>query len=96
MLNYYHPNGQVSRKVTTLDDGKGFYAEDYYMNGRLAAQATYLNENNKIGTEKKYDNNGTLRQEIPWVLPKEDAQKPLAGQKTIRQGNIITYYPDGV
>lgn len=65
------------------------------MNGRLAAQATYLNENNKIGTEKKYDNNGTLRQEIPWVLPKEDAQKPLAEQKTIRQGNIITYYPDG-
>ena len=61
VLNYYHPNGQVSRKVTTLDDGKGFYAEDYYMNGRLAAQATYLNENNKIGTEKKYDNNGTLR-----------------------------------
>ena len=48
VLNYYHPNGQVSRKVTTLDDGKGFYAEDYYMNGRLAAQATYLNENNKI------------------------------------------------
>ena len=95
VLNYYHPNGQVSRKVTTLDDGKGFYAEDYYMNGRLAAQATYLNENNKIGTEKKYDNNGTLRQEIPWVLPKEDAQKPLAEQKTIRQGNIITYYPDG-
>ena len=95
VLNYYHPNGQVSRKVTTLDDGKGFYAEDYYMNGRLAAQATYLNENNKIGTEKKYDNNGTLRQEIPWVLPKEDTQKPLAEQKTIRQGNIITYYPDG-
>ncbi len=95
VLNYYHPNGQISRQITALEDGKGFYAEDYYTNGKLAAQATYLNENNKIGTEKRYDNNGVLRQEIPWVLPKAaDKDKP-ENQQTIRQGNIITYYPDG-
>ena len=95
ILNYYHPDGSLSRRVTAMEDDKGFYAEDYYPNGKLAAQATYLNESNKIGVEKKYDNNGVLRQEVPWVLPKEDKDKPLAEQRTIRRGNIVTYYPNG-
>ena len=95
ILNYYHPDGSLSRRVTAMEDDKGFYAEDYYPNSKLAAQATYLNESNKIGVEKKYDNNGVLRQEVPWVLPKEDKDKPLAEQRTIRRGNIVTYYPNG-
>ena len=95
ILNYYHPDGSLSRRVTAMEDDKGFYAEDYYPNGKLAAQATYLNESNKIGVEKKYDNNGVLRQEVPWVLPKENKDKPLAEQRTIRRGNIVTYYPNG-
>ncbi len=95
VLNYYHPNGVLSRQITAREDGKGFYAEDYYTNGKLAGQATYLNENNKIGIEKRYDNNGVLRQEIPWVLPKDEDKDETSAQQTIRQGNIITYYPDG-
>lgn len=95
VLNYYHPNGQISRQITAMGDSKGFYAEEYYTNGKLAAQVTYLNENNKIGTEKRYDNNGMLRQEIPWVLPKKEDKNTPELVQTIREGNIITYYPDG-
>ena len=93
VLNYYHPNGKISRQITAMEGSQGFYAEDFYSNGKLAGQATYLNENNKIGIEKRYDNNGVLRQEIPWVLPKIEDKNQV--QQTIRQGNIITYYPDG-
>ncbi len=95
VLNYYHPNGQISRQITAMEGSQGFYAEDFYPNGKLAGQATYLNENNKIGTEKRYDNNGVLRQEIPWVLPKVEDKDKNKIQQTIRQGNVITYYPDG-
>ena len=96
VLYYYHPDGSLARRVTADTDGTGFYAEDYYPNGKLAGQATYLNESSKIGKEKKYDNNGILRQEIEWVHATDDGKggQPLA-QKTIRRGNVITYYPDG-
>ncbi len=96
VLYYYHPDGSLARRVTADTDGTGFYAEDYYPNGKLAGQATYLNESSKIGKEKKYDNNGILRQEIEWVHATDDGKggQPLA-QKTIRCGNVITYYPDG-
>ncbi|MBO5039172.1 MAG: hypothetical protein J6C85_06955 [Alphaproteobacteria bacterium] len=95
VLNYYYPTGELSRKVIANEDDKGFYAEDYYTNSKLAAQATYINEQSKIGKEKKYDANGTLRQEIPWILPKEELNKPIEERQTVRRGNIITYYPDG-
>ncbi len=95
VLNYYYPNGKLSRRVTAMDDGTGFYAESYYMNGKLSSEASYINEGNKIGKEKKYDATGTLRQEIPWYLPKDNSKKPLAEQQTIRRGNVLTYYPDG-
>lgn len=95
ILNYYYPTGQLSRQVTAHEDNGGFYAEDYYQNGKLAVQATYINEENKIGKEKKYDTNGTLRQEIPWIMSKEETEKDSAVRKTARHGNIITYYPDG-
>lgn len=95
VLNYYHPNGKISRQITAMEGSQGFYAEEFYSNGKLAGQATYLNENNKIGTEKRYDNNGVLRQEIPWVLPKVEDKDKNQAQQTIRQGNIITYYPNG-
>ena len=95
VLNYYHPNGKISRQITAMEEGKGFYAEEFYANGKLAGQATYINENNKIGIEKRYDNNGVLRQEIPWVLPKDESKDKSKVQQTIRQGNVITYYPDG-
>ena len=96
VLYYYHPDGSLARRVTADTDGTGFYAEDYYPNGKLAGQATYLNESSKIGKEKKYDNNGILRQEIEWVHATDDGKggQPLA-QKTVRRGNVITYYPDG-
>ena len=96
VLYYYHPDGSLARRVTADTDGTGFYAEDYYPNGKLAGQATYLNESSKIGKEKKYDNNGILRQEIEWVHATDDGkgEQPLA-QKTVRRGNVITYYPDG-
>jgi len=95
ILKYYYPNGQLLRQIITKDDKGGFYAEDYYMNGKIASRAMHVNEENKIGKEKKYDVNGTLRQEIPWILPKEELQKPIAERKTIRHGNLITYYPEG-
>ncbi len=95
VLYYYHPDGSLARRVTATDaDGRGFYAEDYYPNGKLAGQATFLNENSKIGKEKKYDNNGILRQEIEWIQAADNKEEQSA-PKTVRHGNILTYYPDG-
>lgn len=95
VLNYYYPDGTLMRQIVAKGQDTSFYAEEYYNNGKLAVQATYINEANKIGKEKRYDANGTLRQEIPWILPDSEKQKPLAEQKTIRYGDIITYYPNG-
>lgn len=93
VLNYYYPNGKLKRRVTAYDKSKSFYAEDYYMNDVIASQATYLNEENKIGIEKIYDNKGTLRQEIPWVEAEKEGEKsPVV---TVRKGKIKTYYPRG-
>ena len=90
VLNYYYPSGQLMRKITSDENNTGFYATEYYQNGKVETEATYINENNKIGIEKKYDTNGTLRQEVPWVLPENEE-----AQNTIRQGEIVTYYPNG-
>ena len=95
VLNYYYPDGILMRQITAKEDDSSFYAEEYYNNGKLASQATYLNEGNKVGKEKRYDAKGTLRQEIPWVLPETESKKPLSEQTTIRLGEIITYFPDG-
>ena len=94
-LYYYYPTGQLMRKIVASDDGSGFYAEEYYNNGKIAEQATFINEGNRIGIEKKYDTTGVLRQEIPWVLPKDEINKPIAERKSIRYGNVVTYYPNG-
>ena len=95
ILNYYYPNGKLMRQVTAKDGQKGFYAEEYYSNGKLSSQASYINESSKIGKEKRYDTNGTLRQEIPWALPDSEKNKPQEEQQTIREGLINTYYPTG-
>ena len=95
VLNYYYPNGKLMRQVVTAGDDKGFYAEEYYTNGKISSQATYVNEQSKIGKEKKYDSTGMLRQEIPWILPKEELKKPIEERRSVRRGNVITYYPDG-
>ena len=95
VLNYYYPDGILMRQITAKDDDTSFYAEEYYNNGKLASQATYINEGNKIGKEKRYDAKGTLRQEIPWVLPESEKNKPISEQTTMRLGDIITYYPNG-
>ncbi len=95
VLNYYYPDGTLARRITALKDQEGFLADEYYADGTLAGQAVFLNEGNKIGTEKKYDANGILRQEITWVLPEQNTGAPLAERKTVRYGDIVTYYPDG-
>lgn len=95
VLKYYYPNGRLMRQITTKDENGGFFAEDYYANGRVSSRAAYINENNKIGKEKRYDVNGALRQEIPWIMSKEETQKPIAERKTVRHGNLVTYYPEG-
>lgn len=95
VLNYYNADGVISRRITALKDEQGFLADEFYSDGALAAQATFLNEGNKIGTEKKYDTNGILRQEITWVLPEQNVSSPQTDRQTIRYGDIITYYPDG-
>ena len=95
VLNYYYPDGILMRQITAKDNDTSFYAEEYYNNGKIAAQATYVNEGNKIGKEKRYDAKGTLRQEIPWVLPESEKNKPITEQTTIRLGEITTYYPNG-
>ena len=94
ILNYYHPNGRLSRQITADMDGS-FYAEEYYSNGVLGNQAAYLSEGNKIGKEKIYDSKGKLRQEVFWGVADEDKSKPKNEQKTIRKGKVITYYPTG-
>ena len=95
VLNYYYPEGQLMRRITASENNDGFYAEEYYTNGKISAQSMFLNEQSKIGTEKKYDINGILRQEIPWVLPRTEKNKPQAEQQTVRKGIIKTYYPAG-
>lgn len=95
VLNYYYPEGALSRRIVSRGEESGFFAEEYYRNGKLAASGSFLNEISKIGTERKYDVNGTLRQEIPWVLPKTEEKKPSSAQMTVLKGDVITYYPDG-
>lgn len=95
ILNYYNNNGILSRRVTNDEEKKTFYSEEFYSNGNISAQAMFINENNKIGKERKYDINGKLRQEITWMLPKEELEKPQEQRQTIRYGNVVTYYPDG-
>lgn len=95
VLYYYYPTGELMRKVTATENNDGFQAQEYYQNGKIGSEATYLNEDNKIGIEKKYDIQGILRQEIPWSMPKEDEGQGEKDLKTIRYGEIITYYPDG-
>lgn len=94
VLNYYHPNGQISRQITADENG-GYYAEEFYSNGKIASQAGFLSEGNKIGKEKKYDSNGVLRQEIFWGVVDEDKEKESEERRTERKGKIITYYPNG-
>lgn len=96
VLYYYNPDGKISRRVVAAKDSNGFLAEEYYSNGKVAGTATFINAKNKIGQEKKYDNNGTLRQEITWVLPAAEEGDKEAPKRTIRYGEIVTYYPDGV
>lgn len=95
VLNYYTPEGVLQRRITAKDGASGFYAEDFYSNGNIASQAHYLNEDNKIGKEQKYDINGVLRQELVWVLPKSDNETEPQNIRTIRYGKIVTYYPSG-
>lgn len=92
ILNYYHPNGKLSRQITSDEEGS-FYAEEFYANGVLGNQSAYLSDGNKIGKEKIYDATGVLRQEVFWSSI--DNSKPKNEQKTIRKGKIITYYPSG-
>lgn len=94
ILNYYYPDGALMRRVRTTGKGS-FEVEEYYANGKIASQSNYLNENSRIGKEKKYDVNSVLRQEIPWVVQDGDEKKPANEQQTIRQGNVITYFPNG-
>ena len=94
ILNYYHPNGSLSRQVTADSDGS-FYAEEFYSNGVLGNQAAYLSEGNKIGKEKIYDAKGMLRQEVLWGTTDKNKTKPNSEQKTVRISKIITYYPNG-
>ena len=95
VLNYYYPTGQLMRQVTAKEDDSGFYAEEFYPNGKTASEVSYINDRNKIGKEKRYDANGVLRQEVTWGMPEEEEKKPLAERRTVRQGKVITYYPDG-
>ena len=95
VLNYYHPNGKLSRQITA-DENEGYYAEEFYSNGKLASQAGFLSEGNKIGKEKKYDSNGVLRQEILWGTVEEDKNKDKYQRRTERKGKVITYYSNGL
>ncbi len=95
ILYYYYPDGQISRRIVAAKDSQGFLGEEYYTNGKIAGAAMFLNAENKIGQEKKYDVNGTLRQEVTWVLPAVEEGKENTPRRTIRYGEIITYYPDG-
>ena len=95
VLYYYHPNKQISKKILASSNDSGFYAEEFYTNGNILSKASYLNDENKIGKEKKYDINGILRQEIPWEIIKEDENKPFSERRSIRKGKVLTYYPNG-
>ena len=95
ILNEYHPNKTIYRKIITKGDNEGFYLEEYYPNGKLSNEAVYINNNYKLGTEKKYDTNGTLRQEIPWVEIDPKMSKKAEERTSQRKGYIKTYYPNG-
>ena len=95
VLNYYAPDGTLQRRITAEEGESGFYAEEFYPNGKLSSESYYINEDNKIGEERKYDMNGVLRQQLVWMLlqsEKENTRQPL---RTIRYGDVVTYYPSG-
>ena len=94
VLYEYYPTGSISRKIISTGVNESFYAENYYPNGKKSSSATYINENNKLGIEKIYDNNGVLRQEIPWVEIKEKTNNNNP-RTSKRFGQINTYYPNG-
>ena len=94
-LNYYYPTGRLMRRITSMENNQGFQAREFYQNGKIGSEAIYLNEDNKIGTEKRYDTQGILRQEVPWVLPNDEDIKNQKPIQTIRKGEITTYYPNG-
>ncbi len=93
VLNEYHPNKKIARKIISTSDDGSFYAEEYYTNGKISSEATYINDANKLGVEKKYDTNGVLRQEIPWEIVKTNSEDEVP--QTKRMGYVKTYYPDG-
>lgn len=95
VLNYYAPDGALQRRITAEEGASGFYAEDFYPNGNVASQAHFINEDNKIGKERKYDVNGILRQETVWVLPRSEKENEPQNLRTIRYGTVVTYYPSG-
>ncbi|MBQ8750638.1 MAG: hypothetical protein IJZ30_03255 [Alphaproteobacteria bacterium] len=92
VLNEYHPNKKIARKIISTNNDGGFYAEEYYTNGKIASEATYINDTNKLGVEKKYDVNGVLRQEIPW---EEVRVADEDNRLTKVSGRVKTYYPNG-
>ncbi len=94
-LYEYHPNGNISRKIISYGNADGFYAEEYYTNGKKSSTATYLNNQNKIGIEKKYDIYGVLRQEIPWEEENKEKAKEQNQRTSVIKGRVNTYYPSG-
>ena len=96
VLNEYHPNLSLSRKIISKGDDDGsFYSEEYYPNGKKSSEAIFINSNTKLGIEKKYDTNGTLRQEIPWVEISPKSSKSNDERTSKREGILNTYYPNG-
>lgn len=95
VLNYYTAEGALAKRVTANTSDDNFYVEEFYPNGQIASSAIFINENNKLGKEHRYDYNGVLRQEIMWMLPQKETAKPLEALQTVRYGIITTYYPSG-
>ncbi|MBR5154274.1 MAG: hypothetical protein IKW58_00950 [Alphaproteobacteria bacterium] len=96
VLNEYHPNHALARKIISKGEEDGsFYAEEYYPNGKKASEAIYINNFTKLGIEKRFDTNGVLRQEIPWVEVSPKSSKKNEERTSKREGYLNTYYPNG-
>ncbi len=95
IVNDYHPNKTISKKIIFSGEDNGFYVEEYYPNGKLSREVGFINDRNRIGVEKIYDIKGVLRKEIPWEEIDAKTSKNNEERITKRQGSIKTYYPNG-
>ncbi|MGL4616176.1 MAG: toxin-antitoxin system YwqK family antitoxin [Shewanella sp.] len=110
IVTSYYPNGRVWRETTYINGKKEgverFYFDKIQFFSKKLKSEHHYNNNKENGIEKRYDEKGVLREEIPWLNGERDgiAKKYYengALQYETRYNNgkyiglIRSYYPNG-